>query len=108
MLHPTPPDPTLETDYKVSLDIFEGPLDLLLYLIKRDEVDVQNVSIERVTQQYLDYLQTFSMLKRAVVASTRFPGRKPSSTGSRIPFTRARISTTCLASIRPVKVEWSC
>ena len=53
---------TLETDYKVSLDIFEGPLDLLLYLIKKDEVDVQDVSIERVTKQYLDYLQTFSML----------------------------------------------
>ena len=52
----------METDYKVSLDIFEGPLDLLLYLIKKDEVDVQDVSIERVTQQYLDYLQTFSML----------------------------------------------
>jgi segregation and condensation protein A len=53
---------TLETDYKVSLDIFEGPLDLLLYLIKKDEVHVQEVSIERVTKQYLDYLQTFSML----------------------------------------------
>jgi segregation and condensation protein A len=53
---------TLETDYKVSLDIFEGPLDLLLYLIKKDEVAVQDVSIERVTKQYLDYLQTFSML----------------------------------------------
>lgn len=53
---------TLESDYKVSLDIFEGPLDLLLYLIKKDEVDVQDISIERVTKQYLDYLQTFSML----------------------------------------------
>ncbi|MGI9239631.1 MAG: segregation and condensation protein A, partial [Verrucomicrobiales bacterium] len=52
----------METDYKVSLDIFEGPLDLLLYLIKKDEVDVQDISIERVTKQYLDYLQTFSML----------------------------------------------
>lgn len=52
----------METDYKVSLDIFEGPLDLLLYLIKKDEVDVQDVSIERVTKQYLDYLQTFKML----------------------------------------------
>ena len=52
----------MDSDYKVSLDIFEGPLDLLLYLIKKDEVDVQEVSIERVTKQYLDYLQTFSML----------------------------------------------
>ena len=52
----------LGNNYKVSLDIFEGPLDLLLNLIKKDEVDVQDVSIERVTQQYLDYMQTFSML----------------------------------------------
>ena len=30
----------METDYKVRLEIFEGPLDLLLYLIKRDEIDI--------------------------------------------------------------------
>lgn len=49
-------------DYKVRLDIFEGPLDLLLYLIKKDEVDIQAVSIERITRQYLDYIDTFKML----------------------------------------------
>ncbi|MFV1994082.1 MAG: ScpA family protein [Verrucomicrobiales bacterium] len=52
----------METDYKVSLDIFEGPLDLLLYLIKRDEVDIYDISIERITKQYLEYLQTFKLL----------------------------------------------
>ncbi|MBT8038499.1 MAG: segregation/condensation protein A [Verrucomicrobiae bacterium] len=49
-------------DYKVRLDIFEGPLDLLLYLIKKDEVDIHTISIERVTKQYLDYMDTFKML----------------------------------------------
>ena len=49
-------------DYKVSLEIFEGPLDLLLYLIKRDEVDIYDSSLERVTSQYLDYIETFKLL----------------------------------------------
>ena len=52
----------MEPDYKVSLDIFEGPLDLLLYLIKKDEVDVHDISIERITGQYLAYVDTFKML----------------------------------------------
>jgi segregation and condensation protein A len=49
-------------DYKVRLEIFEGPLDLLLYLIKKDEVDIHNISISRITSQYLDYIETFRML----------------------------------------------
>jgi len=51
-----------DADYKVRLDIFEGPLDLLLYLIKKDEVDIQSISIERITNQYLNYIDTFKML----------------------------------------------
>lgn len=50
------------TDYKVRLEIFEGPLDLLLYLIKKDEVDIQAISIERITRQYLEYINTFKLL----------------------------------------------
>ena len=49
-------------DYKVKLEIFEGPLDLLLYLIKKDELDIQDISIERITSQYLAYLETFKLL----------------------------------------------
>ena len=49
-------------DYKVRLEIFEGPLDLLLYLIKKDEVDIQEISIARITSQYLKYIETFRML----------------------------------------------
>ena len=39
----------MDDSYKVKLDIFEGPLDLLLYLIKKDEVDILDVNIERIT-----------------------------------------------------------
>jgi segregation and condensation protein A len=49
-------------EYKVRLEIFEGPLDLLLYLIKKDEVDIHSISIERITRQYLDYINTFKLL----------------------------------------------
>jgi segregation and condensation protein A len=52
----------MEIDYKVKLDIFEGPLDLLLYLIKQDEIDICDISLERITSQYLEYLQAFKEL----------------------------------------------
>ncbi len=55
--------PPVEVDsYKVRLDIFEGPLDLLLYLIKKEEIDIYDISIERITKQYLDYIETFKLL----------------------------------------------
>jgi segregation and condensation protein A len=49
-------------EYKVKLEVFEGPLDLLLYLIKRDEVDVYEISIERIAKQYLEYMEAFQSL----------------------------------------------
>lgn len=49
-------------EYKVRLEIFEGPLDLLLYLIKKDELDIQTISLERITGQYLEYINTFRLL----------------------------------------------
>ena len=56
-------EPLVEADvYKVRLEIFEGPLDLLLYLIKKDEIDIYDISIERITKQYLRYIQTFKLL----------------------------------------------
>ena len=42
--------------YKVKLDVFEGPLDLLLYLVRKDEVDIYDIEIGRITKQYLEYL----------------------------------------------------
>ena len=54
--------PVETNDYKVRLEIFEGPLDLLLYLIKKEEMDIHSISIERITRQYLDYINTFKLL----------------------------------------------
>jgi segregation and condensation protein A len=48
--------------YKVKLDVFEGPLDLLLYLIKKEEVDIYNIPIAKVTDQYLEYLELMQLL----------------------------------------------
>lgn len=45
------------TEYRVSLDAFEGPLDLLLFLIRRSEVDVADIPIARITEQYLAFLE---------------------------------------------------
>ncbi|MGI8602414.1 MAG: segregation and condensation protein A [Verrucomicrobiales bacterium] len=52
----------MENTYKVRLEIFEGPLDLLLYLVKKDEVEIHDVAIERITHQYLEYMDAFKML----------------------------------------------
>ncbi len=46
-----------EPGLTIRLDAFQGPLDLLLHLIKREEIDIWNIPIARVTEQYLSYLQ---------------------------------------------------
>jgi len=51
-----------EDSYKVKLDLFEGPLDLLLYLIKKNEVDIYDIPIELITEQYLNYLSILEEL----------------------------------------------
>jgi len=56
----------MESDYKVKLEVFEGPLDLLLYLIKKEEVDVYDIPIERITNQYMEYLTLMQMLNLEV------------------------------------------
>ncbi len=52
----------VQDDYKVTLEVFEGPLDLLLYLIRKEEVDVCDIPIERITTQYLEYLELMRIL----------------------------------------------
>jgi segregation and condensation protein A len=44
-------------DYRVELDVYNGPLDLLMYLIKRDELDIYDIPITRITESYMQYLQ---------------------------------------------------
>lgn len=52
----------MSEDYKVQLDVFEGPLDLLLYLIKKEELDIYDIPIERITNQYMQYLDLMKLL----------------------------------------------
>ncbi len=48
--------------YKVKLEVFEGPLDLLLYLIKKEELNIYDIPITRITEQYLEYLNLMELL----------------------------------------------
>ncbi len=59
-------DEARRDSYRVKLEIFEGPLDLLLYLIKKDEIDIYDIPIARITEQYLAYLQLMQELDIAV------------------------------------------
>jgi segregation and condensation protein A len=53
---------TTGTGYSIKLDIFEGPLDLLLYLIKKNEIDIYNIPVALITEQYLNYLKMIKSL----------------------------------------------
>jgi segregation and condensation protein A len=58
MTTPSPTAPTTPQDeYRVNLDVYSGPLELLLYLIRRDEVDIKNIPIARITEQYLRHVE---------------------------------------------------
>lgn len=48
--------------YKIKLDIFEGPLDLLLYLVKKDHLNIYDIPIAAVTEQYLQYIELMRFL----------------------------------------------
>jgi segregation and condensation protein A len=49
-------------EYQVELATFRGPMDLLLYLVKREEVDVCDIPIARITEQFLEYMRVIEML----------------------------------------------
>ncbi|MBD3331371.1 hypothetical protein GF356_00855 [candidate division GN15 bacterium] len=49
-------------DYRVDLAVFQGPLDLLLYLIRKEEVDIYDIPIARITKQYLKYIELMQVL----------------------------------------------
>ncbi len=57
-----PEDGARSESYRVKLEIFEGPLDLLLYLIKKDEIDIYDIPIAHITEQYLEYLRLMEQL----------------------------------------------
>src|SRR5882672_5353454 len=49
-------------EYKVKFEAFEGPLDLLLYLIKKEEVDIYDVNLTRLATQFIEYIEVMRML----------------------------------------------
>ncbi len=50
------------SDYKVKFEVFEGPLDLLLYLIRKEEVDIYEVNLTRLATQFIEYIETMRLL----------------------------------------------
>lgn len=52
----------MQDEYKIRLEVFEGPLDLLLYLIRKNEVDIHDIPIETITTQYMEYMDLMRML----------------------------------------------
>src|SRR4051812_49997777 len=50
-------------EYRVELPVYNGPLDLLLYLIKRDELDIYDIPIARITDSYMSYLKVLRELR---------------------------------------------
>ncbi|HPI73158.1 MAG TPA: segregation/condensation protein A [bacterium] len=48
--------------YKIKLESFEGPLDLLLFLIKKEEIDIYDIPIARITEQFLAYVEIIQLL----------------------------------------------
>ncbi len=56
----------LETPYEVKLEAFEGPIDLLLHLIKKNEIDIYDIPIALITEQYLDTVNLMQSLNLSV------------------------------------------
>lgn len=55
-------------NYQVKLDNFEGPMDLLLHLIKREEMDIYDIPIAKVTKQYLEYIELLEILDLSIAS----------------------------------------
>lgn len=54
--------------YKVMINEFEGPLDLLLHLIKENNIDIYEIKIEEITKQYLDYIKAMKDLNLSIAS----------------------------------------
>jgi len=51
-------------EYRVELDVYNGPLDLLLYLIKRDELDIYDIPITRILDTYMSYVEMLRNMRQ--------------------------------------------
>ncbi|HBG26419.1 MAG TPA: chromosome segregation protein ScpA [Phycisphaerales bacterium] len=49
------------TNYRINLDVFSGPLDLLLYLVRKEEVDIYDIPISKVTEEYVRYIEMLKL-----------------------------------------------
>ncbi|SFD51364.1 condensin subunit ScpA [Lentibacillus persicus] len=58
----------MNRSYQVKLDTFEGPLDLLLHLIHQYEIDIYDIPVARITEQYMDYIHTMQYLELNVAS----------------------------------------
>lgn len=56
-------------DYSIKIDEFEGPLDLLLHLVKQSNIDIYDIEVEEITNQYLEYIQKMEELNIDVASS---------------------------------------
>ena len=109
-------------DYPVRLDNFEGPLDLLLHLIRTNQIDIYDIPIALITQQYLEYIELmkelnldtageFLLMAATLIRSRRgpwFPGRKRGREIRRKRRIRARRSSGVSSSTRSSRRRRSC
>jgi segregation and condensation protein A len=58
----------LDNDYKIRLDNFEGPMDLLLYFINRDRIDIYDIPISKITNDYLEHIKMMELMDIDVAA----------------------------------------
>lgn len=58
----------MESSYRVQLDVYEGPLELLYQLVEKEQIDIWDIPIARVTEQYLAYLDTLEQLNIDIAA----------------------------------------
>ena len=58
----------MEKQFEIKLPQFEGPFDLLLFFIERDEIDVQNIPVSKITNDFLDYIHQMNELNIEVAS----------------------------------------
>jgi len=63
-----------DSDYRIKLPVFEGPLDLLLFLIRKNELDIYDIPIVSVTAQYIEVLHSMKELDLEVAGFLRHGG----------------------------------
>jgi len=59
---------TVEDGFRVQIDVFEGPLDLLLFLIRKNELEITELALAEITSQYLAYLDVFKALSISIAS----------------------------------------